>query len=735
MKIKFVQIIICFLVLLEGLGAQSTIDVDLIKSLAKRDTVSFLKIYGDINPDSLNLLENKKVSLIYDHVFRNDNEKLDTAGLKMLLSELTDEEVSTFKTYPRKLINYCFRNKQLYYKITEIGHVLKVDEYSDAEDHMYYLLMQSTFSGMISDFNQMSNVIQRLGKIDYSNDSMSYGTYILQKAIFAKQQKLDSVEYYFTKVIDLESRYAATTEDSMELVTSFRSFADYLYTKGDISQSAKLLHDAYNYKIPGGKNFVGEIEILFVLSSIYIDLGNLDLAEQYIFEANSLAESINAKNYRNGKCATYYGDLLMLQGKYEEAIEEYKKSFEIYSDNWIRKHDPKRAVLNLALANLAINRIEESQVWFNKNFNYKADDKVAKFLSHLYQVNSTKYQGQYRLAFRYAKDALFLARELKSKSKEKQILKILFDLNKSLNNIEQSLSYFEDYIELDKSLYRSGQELAVQQLQIQYEIDLREEKIQALNAKNNLTNSKLQAQSRFTFLSLGGLIIVTILLFILNRMVKRLQSQNEIISKADSEKKILLQEIHHRVKNNLQIISSLLKLQSRYIEDESAIKAIAEGRTRVQSMALLHQNLYKEENLTGVDMKVYFENLVQGLFDAYNIDPERISLVREVEELILDIDTVIPLGLITNELISNALKHAFPVEEKGQITVKLKEFNGLLELEVSDNGKGDSSTSKSSGFGSMLIDSLANKLEAQVHKTVKDGTTYRIFISDYKKAG
>ena len=717
------------------LGAQSSIDIDLIKALAKKDTISFIKIYDGINVDSLNLLESKKIAFIYDHVFKNESDELDTLGLRQLLAELNDEGVSTLKTYPRKLINYCFRNKELYYKITELGHVLKVDEHSDTDDHLYYLLMQSTFSGMISDFNQMSNVIQRLSRIDYSDDSMSYGTYILQKAIFAKQQKLDSVEYFFSRVIDLMSRFTATKVDSMELVTSYRSYADYLYAKGNIAQSAKLLHDAYNYKIPGGKNFVGEIEILFVLSSIYIDLGNLELAEQYIFEANQLAESINAKKYRDGKCATYYGDLLMLQGKYEDAITEYRKSFEIYNDNWIRKHDPKRAALNLALANLAINNIDESQEWYNKNFNYKADDKVATFLTHLYQVNYSKYRGQFGLAIKYAKDALVLAREIKSKSKEKQILKILFDLNKSVNNIEQSLSYFEDFIELDKSLYRSGQELAVQQLQIQYEIDLREEKIQALNAKNNLTNSKLQAQSRFTFLSLGGLIIVTVLLFILNRMVKRLQSQNEIISKADSEKKILLQEIHHRVKNNLQIISSLLKLQSRYIEDESAIKAIAEGRSRVQSMALLHQNLYKEENLTGVDMKIYFENLVQGLFDAYNIDPERISLVREVQELILDIDTVIPLGLITNELISNALKHAFPLEEKGQITVKLKEMNGLLELVVSDNGQGDSSGIKSSGFGSMLIDSLANKLEAQVQKTVKDGTTYRIFISDYKKAG
>jgi two-component sensor histidine kinase len=106
---------------------------------------------------------------------------------------------------------------------------------------------------------------------------------------------------------------------------------------------------------------------------------------------------------------------------------------------------------------------------------------------------------------------------------------------------------------------------------------------------------------------------------------KKLSSRNIIIEKSVEEKNILLREIHHRVKNNLQVISSLLKLQTVYIKDANAVQAITEGRSRVQAMAILHQNLYSDTSLTGVNIETYFENLIQGLFDTYNISEDKIQ--------------------------------------------------------------------------------------------------------------
>src|SRR5690606_12446810 len=139
----------------------------------------------------------------------------------------------------------------------------------------------------------------------------------------------------------------------------------------------------------------------------------------------------------------------------------------------------------------------------------------------------------------------------------------------------------------------------------------------------------------------------------------------------------------------LQVISSLLKLQSQHIEDASAIRAIAEGRNRVHSMALLHQNLYQEENLTGVEMKAYFTRLVEGLFEAYNIRTGQIRMETDIQPMTLDIDTVIPIGLIANELISNALKYAFPTDTgNAKLFIGLRELQDELVFEVSDNGVG-----------------------------------------------
>ena len=220
-------------------------------------------------------------------------------------------------------------------------------------------------------------------------------------------------------------------------------------------------------------------------------------------------------------------------------------------------------------------------------------------------------------------------------------------------------------------------------------------------------------------------------------LLYRLYGLNGKLKQALGEKNILLQEIHHRVKNNLQVISSLLGLQSRYVKDEGLLDAIKSGRGRVQSMSLLHQNLYREENLKGVKMKEYFSNLTQNLFDTYNIDEDNITFSTDIDDLELDIDTVVPLGLIANELITNSLKHAFNGGKSGNIHVVLKEEGNKLKLEVSDDGRGLPEgelpiTGKS--LGTKLINSFAEKLDAEIKVESINGTTISIEAKTYKKA-
>ncbi len=155
------------------------------------------------------------------------------------------------------------------------------------------------------------------------------------------------------------------------------------------------------------------------------------------------------------------------------------------------------------------------------------------------------------------------------------------------------------------------------------------------------------------------------------------------------EKEILLHEIHHRVKNNLQIVSTLLDLQSDYIEDEQALRYFRESQDRINSMALVHEALYRSRDLARIDFAVYLEGLTDHLCKSYVADAARVTLECAIDALSLDIDEAVPCGLIVNELVSNCLKHAFPQGREGRILVQCRrDGDGLIRLSVSDNGVG-----------------------------------------------
>src|SRR5262249_12977418 len=147
--------------------------------------------------------------------------------------------------------------------------------------------------------------------------------------------------------------------------------------------------------------------------------------------------------------------------------------------------------------------------------------------------------------------------------------------------------------------------------------------------------------------------------------------------------------VHHRVKNNLQLISSLLALQAGQLKDHAAAQAFAESQNRVRAMALVHENLYRSEDLASVRLAGHLERLCAHLVRSYNVNPDRIVLDFHVAEVTLDLDRSVPLGLLVNELVSNVLKHAFPAGRSGRVLVRLDMSGaGWYMLVVSDNGVG-----------------------------------------------
>jgi len=215
----------------------------------------------------------------------------------------------------------------------------------------------------------------------------------------------------------------------------------------------------------------------------------------------------------------------------------------------------------------------------------------------------------------------------------------------------------------------------------------------------------------------------------------QLGETNELLAEKNKENELLLKEIHHRVKNNLEIVSSLLELQADRITDETTQGILKDSQNRVQSMGIIHQKLYLAGNLNSVEMLDYFKNLSESILETFNAW-DKMDIEIDMKKTDLDVEVAIPIGLIVNELVTNAWKYAFPdtifKHQKGKIKIQLNEIGQeLLQLVVSDNGVGKypAAPIQGTGFGSQLIRLLTQQLNGKMTEQVENGTT---FLFDFK---
>ncbi len=257
--------------------------------------------------------------------------------------------------------------------------------------------------------------------------------------------------------------------------------------------------------------------------------------------------------------------------------------------------------------------------------------------------------------------------------------------------------------------------------------------MQNIKAKAELQKAKFRNILLLTLLV--AFVIISILLFyILKQRTlynKEMAIKNELISKSLGEKEALVQEVHHRVKNNLQIISSLLSLHSRSVHDKITTEALLESQSRVMTMSLIHQNLYKNGPSSRLEVKEYLNNLCRQIFDTYNILGSKIKIHTDIQYGMVDVNLLVPLGLIVNELITNALKYAFEGRDAGFINITLGSVNEIMKLTVKDDGNGYNMEQNEGGFGHKLIDVFARKLEAEVIKKVDHGTSITLIFKHH----
>jgi len=344
--------------------------------------------------------------------------------------------------------------------------------------------------------------------------------------------------------------------------------------------------------------------------------------------------------------------------------------------------------------------------------------------------------GKYAQAKKYATEMIRLGGLLGSIPATYIGYHDLSQADSGLGNYKAAMGEYQKYISMKDSIRDAGNAKQVATLKVQYETEKKDKDIQALQHKQELSQLALRQAGLIRDLIIAAAVLLLILFLVSINRYRLKQRSNRQLSLLLKEKEWLLKEIHHRVNNNLQIVMSLLNSQSAYIDNESALTAIHDSQHRVYAMSLIHQKLYNSENVSSIELSFYIRELVSYLSDSFNTG-QRIRFGFDIEPTTLDVGQAVPLGLILNEAITNAIKYAFPDGRTGVISISLVHSAPRhFLLVIADDGIGmpdHIDINKKGSLGMTLMRGLSANLNGSFSIENNHGTSIKIaFIVDEK---
>jgi two-component sensor histidine kinase len=443
----------------------------------------------------------------------------------------------------------------------------------------------------------------------------------------------------------------------------------------------------------------------------YAGMQMYDSAQMYYDDAYELFEAINDSNAM-ARVYLSYGEMSVDREKYDLALLYAETGLSIYPKNNPIKRLKIGLLRTLSTAELELSKSGERSYWQN--------------------------------AQKHAEEALELSKELGLIAYEATSIELLFKIHRGLGEYKIATDYASELSILNDSLNQAERTKSLSEQQIRFEAEKKELMIQSLNRENELKTASLlkseelrSTQKVIIWLLVGGIVIFAGLIIGIFRLYKqrtsyasKLEEQNKLISNQKEEKEVLLKEIHHRVKNNLQVVIALLELQDSALKDAQFSEAVKISQQRVRSMALIHELLYKNEDVGKFVFSEYIQNLLQQVRDSYaNRDTLEYTLDFE-KNVQFDLDTAIPLGLIITELFTNAAKYG--ADDNGRIKVsisckKISEKRCLLT--VRDTGQGlapNFELSKAKSLGVRLVHKLAKQLKGTVDYHFDHGAVFSI---------
>ncbi|MDD5149592.1 MAG: tetratricopeptide repeat protein [Flavobacterium sp.] len=399
------------------------------------------------------------------------------------------------------------------------------------------------------------------------------------------------------------------------------------------------------------------------------------------------------------------------------ATETLKLSKEIKSD-----YDLGTSIVNIGEAYYCMNDLKNAKKFYFEGEKVLLANEDDNNLSFCYKGLGNVFEKENKLeqSLSYYNKAIKYAKENERNELLSDLYHSVYQINEKLQNTETAFGYYKLYTKMKDSVFSIESNRNLNELEIVYETEKQQQQlIEKDNEKKILRNYIIA----LAFI----LIFVISSIYIVNKQRKKLASQKQILEKLVDEKNLLLRETHHRVKNNFQIVSSLLYLQSESLENKAAIEALKEAQNRVRSMILIHQRLYNKDEIIGINAQEYLTDLINDLTEYQGSYIKNLQTEIAVEKLVFNIDTITPIGLIVNELITNVFKHAFNKNAKNpMLKVSLHKINDEIELIISDNGKGFVKEPSPESFGIKLIHSLAKKLKGKLSFESKNGTVVTI---------
>ncbi len=539
--------------------------------------------------------------------------------------------------------------------------------------------------------------------------------------IYEMDQQLDSAFYYGKKATRIDS----ITQDSSSLPYSYFDLGTfYMVTFQYETALEKMLY---------GRSYVRKQDAYKLptidtrIAMIYFQLGNINKALELGESSYRMATEHNLQGTATralillAECYGFRGDTKKELMYYEKAdsLNNIKIENEFRRTRILVGKAHAKLDLGLALTNKEIAALRKRK---DQVPNELESNKLDYLFLRIDNPSISEFESTYNRLYASA-----------TERKADHLLLNLLRLKKRYYTqkglYEQAYKIDYSIQELEKKRSQLNNEYIIQDLDAKYQKKIKDQEIENLETQNDIQSNIVTQQRIAIIMGSVACMIGIILLTLLFRLFRKTQKQKDIISKALLDKDLLIKEIHHRVKNNLQLVSSLLTLQSRDIDDEKARSAIQDGKSRVRSMALIHQDLYMNEALKEINVKTYLEKLTTDLFLTYKMDQDKIKLELDIEEIDLDVDTIVPLGLIMNELITNSLKYAFDEVQMGVLTVVFKEQKDKLVLTIQDNGKGyDIDEVSQEGFGTTMVQALSRQLNAKVDIESSDGTLTTIIL-------